>query len=287
MKVLIVGANGQLGWELERTLPKGMETVGLDFPEIDITRPELVEAVVDRHQPDWIVNAAAYTDVDGAQSHETQAQAVNCDGARNVARAAKDAGVGLVHVSTDFIFNGEKGSPYKWDDTPDPKSVYGKTKLAGERAVQEVFGANTLIIRTAWLYSSHGNNFVHTMIKLMKQRSALSIIEDQIGTPCWANGLALAVWACIQKQLSGIYHWTDAGAASWYDFSVAIQEEALALGILENPISIWPIPTTDYPTPAQRPAYSVLDKTGLRRAAGLEPVHWRTQLRKMMAELRA
>lgn len=285
MKILIVGANGQLGWELQRTVPEGVEIAAADMPEIDITKPESIAAVMDKECPAWVINCAAYTNVDGAESDRDAAHAINGDGAGNLARAASMSGARLVHISTDFIFSGESGRPYRPGDAPAPQSVYGSTKLAGEKAVAEVLGEETLIIRTAWLYSSHGKNFVHTMIRLMGEKPALTVIEDQIGTPCWAMGLAQAVWAAVEKNLSGIYHWTDAGAASWYDFAVAIQEEALAAGLLEKSIPVKPIPTEAYPTPARRPAYSVLDKTSTWEATGLTPRHWREQLRRMIGEI--
>ncbi|MGD9824407.1 dTDP-4-dehydrorhamnose reductase [Desulfobacter sp.] len=285
MKVLIVGSNGQLGWELQRTIPQGIDISAVDMPQIDITNPESIAGVMDRAIPDWVINCAAYTNVDGAESDRDAAHAINCEGAGNLARAVSRAGARLVHISTDFIFSGEGSRPYRPEDVPAPQSVYGRTKLDGEKAVKQVLEEDTLIIRTAWLYSSHGNNFVHTMIRLMKEKPALTVIDDQIGTPCWARGLAEAVWASVEKRLAGIFHWTDAGAASWYDFAVAIQEEALAAGLLKKKIPVAPIPTRAYPTPARRPAYSVLDKTGTWEATGLSPCHWRKQLRIMIGEI--
>ncbi len=285
MKVLIVGSNGQLGWELQRTIPRGIDISAVDMPQIDITNPESIAGVMDRENPDWVINCAAYTNVDRAESDRDAAHAINCEGAGNLARAVSRAGARLVHISTDFIFSGEGSRPYRPEDVPAPQSVYGRTKLDGEKVVEQVLGKETLIIRTAWLYSSHGHNFVHTMIRLMKEKPALTVIDDQIGTPCWARGLAEAVWAAVEKNLSGIFHWTDAGAASWYDFAVAIQEEALAAGLLEKKIPVAPIPTRAYPTPARRPAYSVLDKTGTWEATGLSPCHWREQLRIMIGEI--
>ena len=286
MKVLIVGGNGQLGWELQRTVPKGYDISAVDVPDIDITKPESIAAVMDREKPDWVVNCAAYTNVDGAESDREAAHAINCDGAANLARAVSGAGARLVHISTDFIFSGEASRPYKTEDVPAPQSVYGQTKLDGEKAVAKILGDEALTIRTAWLYSSHGANFVHTMIRLMREKPALTIIDDQIGTPCWAKGLAEAVWAAVEKNLAGVFHWTDAGVASWYDFAVAIQEEALAQGLLEKKIPVTPIPTDAYPTPARRPAFSVLDKTGTWEATGLTPCHWREQLRSMVQEIK-
>lgn len=282
MKVLIVGSNGQLGWELQRTCPQGIEISAGDYPEIDITNNNVLGSVLDKEAPDWIVNSAAYTHVDGAEKEPEAAHSVNGEGAENLAREALRMNARLVHISTDFVFKGNSSTPYKPTDEPDPQSVYGKTKLSGESAVLTILKENALIIRTAWLYSSHGNNFVKTMLRLMKEKEELTIVEDQIGTPTWANGLANAVWSAVERNLKGIFHWTDAGVASWYDFAVAIQDEAIDAGILSKRIPILPIPTEKYPSPAARPAFSVLDKRGMLDATGLPAVHWRTQLRQMI-----
>jgi dTDP-4-dehydrorhamnose reductase len=285
MKVLIVGANGQLGSELLKICPRDCTAVGMDVPEIDITDSTNVDRALAAHVPDWVVNCAAYTQVDKAESDPETARAINHDGAANLARAVKKHRTGLVHISTDFVFRGDQGRPYKPGDQPVPGSVYGKTKLEGERAVLDILGKEALIIRTAWLYASHGNNFVKTMLRLMMEKESLRVVDDQIGSPCWAKGLAAAVWAAAAKRLKGIFHWTDAGVASWYDFAVAIQEEALAAGLLDRSIPIHPVPTSEYPTPARRPAFSVLDKKDLVAAAGIPLVHWRRQLREMLQEL--
>jgi dTDP-4-dehydrorhamnose reductase len=285
MKMLIIGANGQLGSELLGTCPDRSRAVGIDLPEIDITDPVQTGSVLAAHQPDWVVNCAAYTQVDKAESDPETARAVNSDGPANLAGAARKLRAGFIHISTDFVFSGDQGRPYRPGDRPDPKSVYGKTKLAGERAVLDILGKDALIIRTAWLYASHGNNFVKTMLRLMTEKDSLRVVDDQIGTPCWAKGLAAAVWAAAAKDVKGIFHWTDAGVASWYDFAVAVQEEALAAGLLDRSIPIHPVPTSEYPTPARRPAFSVLDKKDLVAATGLQPLHWRHQLRYMLLEL--
>ncbi len=192
----------------------------------------------------------------------------------------------LIHISTDFIFNGKGYHPYKPDDNPNPISVYGLSKLKGEKAVLKILKDNSLIIRTAWLYSSHGANFVKTMLSLMKDKKDLTIIDEQIGTPTWANGLANTIWMAIEKKISGVHHWTDAGIASWYDFANAIHEEALHEGLLKKPVTILPVPTSHYPTPAQRPMYSVLDKTSFWELLDIKPIHWRTQLRSMLKDLK-
>ncbi len=286
MKVLITGARGQLGLELLQTCPGSCLATGVDLPEVDITDPVQVDQIVAAHKPDRLINCAAYTNVDKAESDADAAHAVNCNGPANLARAAKKNGAGLVHISTDFVFSGDQCRPYKPHDRPDPKSVYGRTKLAGEQAVLDILGKDALIIRTAWLYAGRGGNFVNTMIRLMKEKEALTVVDDQIGTPCWAKGLAEVLWAAVEKDLKGVFHWSDAGVASWYDFAVAIQEEAMAEGLLNRFIPVKPVSTDQYPTPAQRPAFSVLNKNDLEAATGIQVQHWRRQLRCMLQELK-
>ena len=285
MKVLIAGSNGQLGWELNRTCPDEHKIISLDYPGIDICDSASVFGILKKYKPDWIINCAAYTNVDKAETDEAAARAVNCEGAANLAGGALEINARMVHISTDFVFNGNTAKPWRPYDIPDPCSVYGKTKLEGEKSVQDILKNEALIIRTAWLYSVHGNNFVHTMIRLMKEKEILNVIYDQIGTPCWAKGLARAVWEAVKFNLKGIFHWTDAGVASWYDFAVAIGEEAVAAGLIKKEIPIVPIPSEKYPAPAQRPNFSVLDKTGFTAATGMMPEHWRKQLRKMIKEI--
>ena len=192
----------------------------------------------------------------------------------------------LVHVSTDFVFDGSASRPYAPEAPAAPLGEYGRSKRAGEIAVQQAL-PDALILRTGWVYSSFGGNFVKTMLRLMGERDELNVVSDQVGTPTWAHGLAEAVWAAASReQLRGIYHWSDAGVCSWYDFSVAIHEEALALGLLSKAVKVRPILASAYPTPAQRPAYSVLDKSNTWRDFALEGIHWRSQLRAMLAELK-
>ncbi len=285
MNILIAGSKGQLGWELQRTCPDEHKIISLDYPGIDIRDNKSVMRVLNRYNPDWIINCAAYTNVDKAETDEKAACAVNCEGAAALARGAIEINARMVHISTDFVFNGNNAKPWCPYDKPAPCSVYGKTKLNGEIKVQDILKKNTLIIRTAWLYSSHGNNFVRTMIRLMKEKQFLNVIDDQIGTPCWARGLAKAVWEAVKYDLRGIFHWTDAGLASWYDFAVAIEEEAISAGLIQKEIPILPIPSEKYPAPAQRPNFSVLDKTSFTAATGMRPIHWRKQLRMMIKEL--
>jgi len=285
MKALIIGANGQLGWELIRTCPDNITFFSVDYPKIDISERSTINKWINTTSPDLIINAAAYTDVDKAEKEQTKAYQINHKGVENLAIEAKQAKISLIHISTDFIFNGENYKPYNPGDKPDPESVYGKSKLEGELSAQKILGHKALIIRTAWLYSSHGNNFVKTMLNLMKGHSSIKVIDEQIGTPTWGYGLAKAVWIAAEKELTGVLHYTDAGVASWYDFAIAIQEEALSLGILTDSNLITPVPATEFPTPAKRPMYSVLNKQSMWQATGIKPEHWRIQLRSMLKEL--
>lgn len=286
MKILLTGANGQLGWELRRTIPPGITLSAFGSKELDITDRAAVTQMVATQAPDLIINAAAYTAVDKAEQDSEQAFLVNGHAVENLAQAARDNGIRLVHISTDFIFDGQKSSPYLPSDPANPLGIYGQSKLMGEEHILAITKAcDTTIIRTAWVYSRHGHNFVKTMLRLLRERDTLSVIADQIGTPTWAHGLAQAVWAVALKGITGIHHWTDAGAASWYDFAIAIMEEATTLGLLSRQASIRPIPAREYPLPAQRPPYSILDKTSLWQALDWTPSHWRVELRKMLTEM--
>ena len=229
------------------------------------------------------MNAAAYTAVDQAESETELAMAVNVEGPRHVAAAARDVGARLVHISTDFVFDGRGARTYTPDTVPNPLSVYGQTKRDGELAVVDTMPDAAVVVRTAWLYSKTGSNFVKTMLRLMDERDQLSVVADQIGTPTWANSLANIVWAFARAEsIAGIYHWTDGGQASWHEFAVAIQKEALSLGLLTRAIPIQAIATEDYPTAAIRPGYSVLDCTSTCNELGLRPAPWRRNLRHML-----
>ena len=286
MKVLLLGSNGQLGWELQRTLPDNVILTTCDYPKVDFSNTDSISNCIHAIQPDCIINAAAYTAVDKAEQEKELAYRINHLAVLEIAEFCRENTITMVHVSTDFVFNGENFKPYQPGDTPDPQSVYGKSKLKGEQAVRKILRDKALIIRTAWLYSAHGNNFVKTMLRLMKEKSSLNVIDEQIGTPTWAYGLASAIWTALEKNLTGTFHWTDAGVASWYDFAMAIQEEGLKAGLLNKSIPISPVPSLQYPTPAKRPMYSVLDKKSFWQALCLNPVHWRVQLRSMLKELK-
>ncbi|MGK0272909.1 MAG: dTDP-4-dehydrorhamnose reductase [Cocleimonas sp.] len=285
-KILITGANGQLGYELQRSMPVGYEYIAADRSTLDITDAYVVKEFVADHQPDVIINAAAYTAVDKAEEETELAIAINTFGAANLANVARANKCKLVQISTDFVFDGKACSPYPVDAKTDPDGYYGKTKRDGDNKVLDILGEEALIIRTSWLYSAHGNNFVKTMLRFMAEREELGIISDQIGTPTWANSLANAVWKAIELNTTGIHHWSDAGVASWYDFAYAIMEEGVALGLLDKPITIKAITTAEYPTPASRPCYSVMDKTTTWKALNMQSEHWRVALRNMLIELK-
>ena len=282
MKALIVGAAGQLGQSLVAAAPGEATIVSADRHTLDITDPAAVLSIMEQVRPDLVFNAAAYTAVDRAETEPDAAHAVNAQAVEHLASAARRAGASLVHVSTDFVFDGAVGKPYAPTSATAPLGVYGRTKLAGEEAA----GPDALIVRTAWVYAPQGHNFVRTMLRLMRERDEVRVVADQIGSPTYAPGLAAALWALARRGARGIHHYTDAGTCSWYDFAVAIQEEALASGLLSHAVDIIPIATTDYPTPAARPHYSVLDKASTFELLGGPSPHWRTNLRKMMAEIK-
>ena len=288
MKVLITGRNGQVGWELQRTVPREWQIIALRSENLDIIDREKVLETVAQYAPSLIINAAAYTAVDKAELDREKAFAVNGDGAGNLAEAAKLNNARFIHISTDFVFDGGKSSPYLPGDKPNPLGVYGASKLKGEEKIFAHLNGEGILFRTAWVYSAHGANFVKTMLRLMRERDSLRVIADQAGTPTWAHSFAEVIWqVAARPELKGIYHWSDAGIASWYDFAVAIQEEAFQLGLLEKKIPIEPVPTSEYPTPAQRPPYSVLDKTATWKTLGCSGVHWRVNLRAMLKEVRS
>jgi dTDP-4-dehydrorhamnose reductase len=285
MRVLVTGGDGQLGRALAATAPAEVTLSAPGIAQLDVTDEAAVRRACAEFDPGVVVNAAAYTAVDLAEEESEAAWTVNRDGARHLARVTAERGTRLIQVSTDFVFDGNQGTPYRPDDPTSPLSVYGASKLAGELAVRELAGPGWLILRTAWLYEAGGHNFVNTMLGLMRRGIDLRIVADQTGTPTWATGLARAIWRAIEEDVAGIHHWTDAGIASWYDLAVAVQEEAHALGLVDVPVDIVPIRTEDYPVAAPRPAYSVLDKTSTWKALGIVPGHWRKQLRTMLSSL--
>ena len=286
-RILLIGGSGQLGRELAGLRwPEGFVLVAPGRKEADITDRASIARLIAEGPWTAAINCAAWTAVDAAETAVADAFAANALGPAILAEATGRRRIPLVHLSTDYVFDGAKPSPYEEDDPAHPLGVYGASKLAGEEAVR-TGNPRHLIVRTAWLYGRFGRNFVKTMLRLMGERDVLGVVTDQVGTPTWAHGLAEAVWAAAARpQLRGIYHWSDAGVCSWYDFAVAIYEEAQALGLLSKPVKIRPILAVEYPTPAQRPAYSVLDKATSWRDLQLAGVHWRRQLRRMLADLK-
>jgi dTDP-4-dehydrorhamnose reductase len=285
MRVLIVGAAGQVGRALAHAAPPDAQVMLRTRADLDIGDAAAVTAALARTPVDWILNAAAYTAVDRAQTDVAAAHAANDTAVGVLASAASAAGARLLHVSTDFVFDGTAHRAYLPSDPVNPLSVYGRSKLAGERHVAASAGG--VVLRTAWVYDSSGRNFALTMLRLMRERPEVRVVSDQIGTPTWATGIARAIWGLVDAAApAGIYHWTDLGVASWYDFAVAIQDEALARGLLTRAVPVVPIPTSAYPTPAARPAFSVLNTESTRALVRAPAHHWRHNLRNMLDELR-
>ena len=283
MKALITGAQGQLGRALAAYVPFGWDYVGLGRAECDLTSEASIRAAIAAHRPDVVLNAAAYTAVDRAEHEEAQATAINGRAPGILSDALKGHGGRLVHISTDFVFDGAKREAYRPSDPCRPLCAYGRSKAAGEDAS----GPDALVVRTSWLYAAGGMNFVRTMLRLMQERYEVRVVADQFAAPTWASRLAKAVWALTLKDARGIFHHRDGGVASWYDFAVAIQEEALRLGMLRRRVPIIPISTSEYPTPARRPAFSLLDDAATRDLLGDSTPHWRVNLRLMLKEEKA
>ena len=283
MNILITGCNGQLGNEmqlLEKDYPQH-KFYNTDVAELDITDQAAIDSFVADNEIDGIVNCAAYTAVDKAESSKELCTSLNTVAPAYLAAAVEKRGGWIVQVSTDYVFNGKAHTPYKEDDTPSPDSVYGSTKLAGELGVQK-FCKRSMIIRTAWLYSTFGNNFVKTMIRLGKEKQQLGVIFDQIGTPTYAGDLAIAIMTAIEKGIvPGVYHFSNEGVISWYDFTKAIHRIA---GI--TTCHVLPLHTSEYPTPANRPSYSVLDKTKIKQTYNIEIPYWEESLAKCIEKLK-
>jgi dTDP-4-dehydrorhamnose reductase len=289
VRIIVTGKNGQLGQELQRSVPNHYEVLFCNSSELDITNSKVVSNTVNEFKPDVVINAAAYTAGDKAETDIDACYAVNETGVKNLALACKEVGAKLLHVSTDFVFDAAKNTPYQPSDATNPLGVYGASKLAGERAAQDILKQDVSIVRTAWVYSCYGNNFVKTMLRLMSDKPQLGVVADQVGTPTSAKNLAKALWQLASsmqtKQCDTIYHWTDLGTTSWYDFAVAIQELGLAKNLLKSEIPVLPINAAQYPTPAKRPAYSVLDSNSLREELSLNGEHWRKALTEVINEL--
>ncbi len=281
-KILVTGANGQLGSEIKELAVNypNFDFIFTDIDDFPLDKAQEIITNFNRIQPDIVINCAAYTAVDKAEQDQEVADAINHRAIATLATLCYDSGAKLVHVSTDYVFDGTSAIAYKEEDQPNPKSVYGVTKLAGETACLKNC-PESIIIRTAWVYSEFGNNFVKTMLRLMTERDTLSVVNDQIGSPTYAADLAQIILTILDnsKWEAGIYHYSNAGAISWYDFALDIKE------IGNKSCDIKGIPASAYPTPAERPAYSLLDKSKIRAVYGIEPVDYKISLKKMMNRL--
>mgnify|MGYP002651532852 CR=1 FL=1 len=290
MRVLITGANGQVGHEIMTLAPQGFEVLGLGSRELDITNADLLTATIERLQPQLIINAAAYTAVDKAESEPERAWAVNCAGVANLGLAAAKLGAPVLHISTDYVFAGDADTPYRETDPTAPAGVYGASKLAGEVELAE-HCAQHIILRTSWVFGAHGYNFVKTMLRLARERSELSVVADQHGGPTSATSIARALWTLAERYREqgelawGLYHYSGGPACTWYDFARGIFDAALEQGLLERMPQLNAIPTSAYPTPARRPAWSVLDCRKLQQALGINPADWRDELQAVLRRL--
>ncbi len=283
MKILVTGANGQLGNEMKNILEKecpGM-TLYTDIQELDLLDAQAVGVFVSKNEITHIVNCAAYTAVDKAEEDKALCAAVNIDAVKNLANAADAVGAKIIHISTDYVFDGTAHRPYKESDKVNPMSQYGTTKRTGETALIAL-APESIIIRTSWLYSIYGNNFVKTMIRLGKERDQLKVVCDQVGTPTYAKDLAKAIYVILMSHqwVEGIYHFSNEGACSWYDFTKSIHRIANI-----TTCNVLPIPTEDYPTAAARPSYSILNKSKIKATYGVEIPHWEESLRECINRL--
>jgi len=286
MKVLVLGGGGQVGRAVTQSAPSAHQVHSKMRAELDIADDRAVAKLLAETKVDWIINTAAYTAVDRAEQQRGEAIAVNDTAVGVLARAAARAGSRLLQLSTDFVFDGTSSRAYLPADSTNPLSVYGVSKLGGERQVLQS-GAAGIVLRTSWVYATAGRNFVLTMLRLMAEREQVRVVCDQIGAPTWATSVANAVWGLIDGNApAGVHHWTDLGVASWYDFAVAIQEEAITRGLLKRAVPVVPISSAEYPTPAKRPAFSVLNSESTRALVSAPALHWRQNLRKMLDELR-
>ena len=295
MRVLLTGAAGQLGQALIEATPEGVELLpssrsgGDGLLALDLADAMACRKAVEDQRPDWVLNAGAYTAVDKAEAEPELAHAVNGAAPRAFAEAIRECGGRLLQLSTDFVFNGQQGSPYRVEQRRDPLGVYGTSKASGEEAVEELLGANGqgVVLRTSWVMGPVGRNFALTMLRLHRDKEELGVVADQVGCPSSTLNLARACWRVIGGSEEGlelppVLHWCDGGAASWYDVSVAVGELAVELGLLNRAAKVNPINTADYPTPATRPSYSLLDCQASRNELKLEAQPWRAALRDVL-----
>ena len=285
MKAVATGATGQLGRALLSCVPDGVDCTALTRERFDLEQPGSLPGVLDELRPEVIINAAAWTAVDAAEDEPERAMQANGEAPGVMARWCEQNSARLIHVSTDFVFDGEAGRPYAPDSPARPLGMYGRSKWEGECRVREALGDAALIVRTAWVYGAGGRNFVRTMLRLMNTRDEINVVADQVGSPTHTRSLARALWQAVARpEAGGVLHWTDAGVASWFDLAMAVYEEGRALGLIGRKVTVGPLRTQDYPTPAKRPPYSVLDTTATPKVLAIAPRHWRVELREMLAE---
>lgn len=298
--LLLTGAAGQLGQALIASVPEGIELIATGRSEskgmlgLDLADAAACRQAVETHQPNRVLNAGAYSAVDKAEAEPDFAEAVNARAPRAFAEGLCDQGGRLLQLSTDFVFNGEQGRPYRPEQARNPLGMYGISKAQGEEAVEQVLGSSDqgLILRTSWVMGPVGRNFALTMLRLHQERDAIVVVADQVGGPTSTHTLAAACWQAIRRSSAGdslpaVMHWSDAGAASWFDVAVAVGERALELGLLERMAAVTPITTADYPTPAKRPSYSLLDCSSSRQALELAAKPWRQALRQLLHSIPA
>ena len=287
MNILLLGVTGQIGHEIKQQFDAMATVVAPSRHKLDLSYPQAIESQVKAMAPDIIINAAGYTAVDQSEANVAVAQQINGLAPGYLASVANQIGAALIQLSTDYVFDGSQSSPYHEFDQPAPLSIYGQSKLAGEKAVQKHCDRH-IILRTAWIYGTYGSgNFVKTMLTLGQQHEVVRVVYDQVGTPTWATEVAKVVVNLTQRLDAipwGTYHFTNSGVASWYDFAMAIFEEAERLGYPLKMQRVVPITTPEYPTPANRPAYSVLANEKIIDVLGYRPPHWRQSLRAMLAE---
>ena len=285
MKVLVTGKSGQVGHDVCKSAPKDVEVVAFNHQQLDITSQNDIKEKIESEKPDLIINCAAYTAVDKAESERETAYNINAIAAGNLAELASQNAIRLIHLSTDFVFDGKKSSPYQPEDDRNPISAYGKSKSQGETLVQENNPDASIILRASWIYSLTGRNFVKTMMELFNTQDEIRVVSDQVGAPTYSKNLALTIWSLVKSDIrTGIYHWSDNGVASWYDLALATYDLCHDIGLTNRDINFVPVSTDQYPTAAKRPSYSLLDISKTQKVWGVKSEYWRTALKKMLVE---
>ena len=295
MKVLITGSQGQLGKELLKNIPNDIEVIPTNRETFNLSDLKNCREFIFDNKPDWIINAAAYTAVDLAEDEEEIAIRINSEAPTEIAKALKKTGGRLLHISSDFVFDGKSRSPYKVDDEPNPINVYGKSKLLGENGIKNILQDNNqyIILRTSWVMGSEGNNFAKTMLKLLKIKDKISVVYDQIGCMTSSKYLSIICWLIIQKDITKninnqkIFHWTEAGVSNWFDIATEIRELSLKLNLLKNPAKVIPISSDNFPTKAKRPNFSLLDSSTTKEVLNIENNNWRFSLLEILQELKS